>query len=79
MGLLDFVKDAGEKLFGVGKAKASMQEAAAAPADPAKIKAANDAAGDAIMAYIDSQGIARLWSVQTGKVLFEAPAAVPVP
>ena len=57
MGLLDFVKDAGEKLFGTGKAKASMQEAAAAPADPAKIKAANDAAGDAIMAYIDSQGL----------------------
>jgi nucleoid-associated protein YgaU len=57
MGLLDFVKDAGEKLFGAGKAKASMQEAAAAPADPAKIKAANDAAGDAIMAYIDSQGL----------------------
>jgi hypothetical protein len=33
MGLLDFVKDAGEKLFGTGKAKAAMQEAAAAPAD----------------------------------------------
>ena len=31
MGLLDFVKDAGEKLFGMGKAKAAMQEAAAAP------------------------------------------------
>ena len=56
MGLLDFVKDAGEKLFGAGKAKASMQEAAAAPADPAKVKAANDAAGDAIMAYIDFAG-----------------------
>ena len=40
MGLLDFVKDAGEKLFGMGKAKAAMQEAAAAPADEAKIKAA---------------------------------------
>ena len=57
MGLLDFVKDAGEKLFGMGKAKASMQEAAAAPEDPAKIKAANDAAGDAILAYINSQGL----------------------
>jgi len=57
MGLLDFVKDAGEKLFGVGKAKAAMQEAAAAPADEAKIKAANDAAADAIMDYIKAQNL----------------------
>jgi nucleoid-associated protein YgaU len=57
MGLLDFVKDAGEKLFGMGKAKAAMQESAAAPADEAKIKAANDAAGDAIVAYIGSQNL----------------------
>ena len=48
MGMLDFVRDAGEKLFGSGKAKAAMQDVAAAPADEAKIKAANDAAGDAI-------------------------------
>ena len=58
MGMLDFVKDAGEKLFGIGKAKATMQEAAAAPADEAKIKAANDAAGDAIVDYIKSQNLA---------------------
>ncbi len=58
MGLLDFVKDAGEKLFGVGKAKAAMQEAAAAPADEAKVKAANDAAADAIMDYIKAQNLA---------------------
>jgi nucleoid-associated protein YgaU len=57
MGLLDFVKDAGEKLFGVGKAKAAMQEVAAAPADEAKIKAANDAAADAIMDYIKAQNL----------------------
>ena len=57
MGLLDFVKNAGEKLFGTGKAKASMQEAEAAPQDPARVKAANDAASDAIMAYIGSQGL----------------------
>ena len=57
MGLLDFVKDAGEKLFGTGKAKAALQEAAAAPADEAKIKVANDAAGDAIVAYIGSQNL----------------------
>ena len=57
MGLLDFVKNAGEKLFGTGKAKEAMQEVAAAPADEAKIKAANDAAGDAIVAYIRSQNL----------------------
>src|ERR1044072_1716549 len=57
MGMLDFVKDAGEKLFGIGKAKAAMQDQPAAPADEAKIKAANDAAADAIMGYIDSQGL----------------------
>ena len=57
MGMLDFVKEAGEKLFGIGKAKAAMQDAAAAPADDAKVKAANDAAGDAIVDYIKSQNL----------------------
>ena len=57
MGLLDFVKNAGEKLFGTGKAQAAMKEAEAAPADDSKVKAANDAASDAIMAYIGSQGL----------------------
>ena len=57
MGLIDFVKSAGEKLFGTGHAKVAMQEAAAAPADEAKIKAANDAAADAILAYIKSQNL----------------------
>ena len=57
MGLMDFVKNAGEKLFGIGKAKAAMQEVAAAPADEAKIKAANDAAADAIMDYIRTQNL----------------------
>ena len=57
MGMLDFVKDAGEKLFGIGKAKATMQEAAAAPADATKVKAANDAAADAIVDYIKSQSL----------------------
>jgi nucleoid-associated protein YgaU len=57
MGLIDFVKGAGEKLFGVGKAKAAMDEAAAAPADAAKVAAANSAAGDAILDYIKSQNL----------------------
>ena len=58
MSLIDFVKDAGEKLFGAGKAKAAMTQAAAAPTDAAAIKAANDAAGDAILEYIKAQGLA---------------------
>ena len=57
MGMLDFVKEAGEKLFGIGKAKAAAQDAATAPADDAKLKAANDAAGDAIVDYIKSQNL----------------------
>ena len=48
MGLIDFVKDAGEKLFGRGTAQA-------ATVDAAKSKAADAAAGDAIAAYIKSQ------------------------
>ena len=57
MGMLDFVKEAGEKLFGIGKAKAAMQDAAVAPSDDAKVKAANDAAGDSIVEYIKSQNL----------------------
>jgi nucleoid-associated protein YgaU len=57
MGLIDFVKDAGEKLFGIGKAKAAMAEAAAAPADEAKVAAANSAAADAILEYIKTQNL----------------------
>ena len=52
MGLIDFVKDAGEKLFGRGSAQAATVDA---KADPAKSKAADAAAGDAIAAYIKSQ------------------------
>jgi nucleoid-associated protein YgaU len=57
MGLIDFVKEAGEKLFGRGQAQAAMAEVKANPADEAKAKAANDAAGDAILAYIKSQNL----------------------
>jgi nucleoid-associated protein YgaU len=57
MGLMDFVKEAGERLFGRGKAQAAMTEVKAAPADEAKIAAANSAAGDAILDYIKSQNL----------------------
>ena len=58
MGLLDFVKSAGEKLFHTGQAKTTMAEAAAEPANADKIKAANDAAADAITAYVATQSLA---------------------
>jgi nucleoid-associated protein YgaU len=57
MGLIDFVKEAGEKLFGRGTAQAAMQQAAADPGSAEKAKAANDAAGDAILTYIKSQNL----------------------
>ena len=52
MGLIDFVKDAGEKLFGRGQAQAAAKEAAAEPSNQAKVQAANAAAGDAILEYV---------------------------
>jgi hypothetical protein len=40
MGMIDFVKEAGEKLFGRGKAQAAMAEAKTDPANEAKSAAA---------------------------------------
>ena len=57
MSLIDFVKDAGEKLFGRGHAQAAMTEAKAEPDNAAKVQAANAAAGDAILDYIKSQNL----------------------
>ena len=57
MGLLSFIKEAGEKLFGKGQAQATMSAAQADPSSAEKLKAANDAAGDAILGYIDAQGL----------------------
>ncbi len=56
MGLIDFVKNAGEKLFG-GKVATTMEQAAAEPSSAEKSKAANDAAADAIMEYVKSQNL----------------------
>ena len=47
MGLLSFIKDAGEKLFGSGEAKAAQDEAAKAPTQENQARA-NQAAADAI-------------------------------
>ena len=57
MGLLDFVRSAGEKLFHTGPAKTAMAEAVAEPANAEKVKAANDAAADAITAYVATQNL----------------------
>jgi nucleoid-associated protein YgaU len=57
MSLISFVKEAGEKLLGRGQAQAAMKESTANPGDAAKAKAANDAAGDAIMDYIKAQNL----------------------
>jgi nucleoid-associated protein YgaU len=57
MGMLSFIKEAGEKLFGKGKAQEAMAAAQADPSSADKTKAANDAAADAILAYIESQGL----------------------
>jgi nucleoid-associated protein YgaU len=57
MGLLNFIRDAGEKLFGKGEAQAAMTAAKADPSSGDKAKAANDAAADAILAYVKGQNL----------------------
>jgi nucleoid-associated protein YgaU len=56
MGLISFIKDAGEKLFGKGEAKAA-QEAAAKEASAENLERLNRAAGDAIATYIGTMGL----------------------
>jgi len=57
MGLMDFVKEAGEKLFGHGDAKVAMTEAKADPQNETKVQSANATAGDAILAYVKTQNL----------------------
>lgn len=57
MGLMSFIKEAGEKLFHRGEAKAAQEAAAAAPT-PENQDAANRAAADAIAEYIGTQSLA---------------------
>ena len=57
MGMLSFIKEAGEKLFGKGKAQEAMAQAQADPSSADKQKAANDAAADSILEYIKAQGL----------------------
>ena len=60
MGLFDFVKEAGEKLFRSQDAQAASNAVASSPNDDdakAKLDEMNRAAGDAIEAYINTQGL----------------------
>ncbi len=60
MGLMSFIKEAGEKLFGHKDAEAAAQQAQAAPDDATlqqRLADANKTAADAIAAYIASQNL----------------------
>jgi nucleoid-associated protein YgaU len=60
MGILDFVKSAGEKLFGAKEAEEASEAFAASPDDEAakaRLEEMNRTAGDAIEAYNNSQGL----------------------
>jgi nucleoid-associated protein YgaU len=79
MGLLSFIKEAGEKLFGKGEAKAA-QEAVAADPSPPNLEALNAAAANAIVSYIASQnlsadGLTVLFDGATGGVTVRGIAA----
>ena len=69
MGLLSFIKDAGEKLFGIGEAKAAQAAVQAAPT-PENVAAMSHAAGKAIADYINTQGL----SISALDVAFDAPS-----
>jgi nucleoid-associated protein YgaU len=56
MGLMTFMKEAGEKLFGKGEAKAAQETAQAAPT-PENIATLSQKAGDAIETYIGAQNL----------------------
>ena len=55
MSLISFIKDAGEKLFGKGDAKAT-QESSAAASTADNIARLNETAGTAIEAYVRTMG-----------------------
>lgn len=67
MGFLSFIKDAGEKLFGRGEAKAAQDAAATAPT-PENVAALSKTAGDAIKTYIASMNL----QVESLDVKFDA-------
>jgi nucleoid-associated protein YgaU len=69
MGLLSFIKDAGEKLFGGGEAKAAEQAVKQAPT-PENLAAMSAAAAKAIGDYVKSNGI----DTAALNIAFDAPS-----
>jgi nucleoid-associated protein YgaU len=59
MGMFSFIKEAGEKLFGIDKAETAEAATTATPAPPSaeQTAALSNAAGDAIATYINSMGL----------------------
>lgn len=56
MGMFSFIKEAGEKLFGIGEAKAT-EEVAKKDPTPVNVDAANKAAAAAISNYVAKMGL----------------------
>ena len=69
MGMFSFIKEAGEKLFGHGEAKAAEAAVAQSPS-PENIAALSKAAGDAIATYIGTMNL----NVDALDVAFDAPS-----
>ena len=67
MGMLSFIKEAGEKLFGLGAAKKA-QDAVDSTPSPENIEALSQAAGKAIETYIGTQNL----DVQALDIRFDA-------
>ena len=70
MGIMSFIKEAGEKLFGKGDAKAAHEAVQQAPNEE-NVAALSKAAGDAIATYITAQGL----QVGALDVSFDAPTS----
>lgn len=70
MGMFSFIKEAGEKLFGHGEAKAAQEAAAAAPT-PENVAALSNAAGQAIQSYIQGMNL----NVVALDITFDGPSA----
>jgi nucleoid-associated protein YgaU len=70
MGLMSFIKSAGEKLFHSGEAKAAQEAVAAAPSAE-NVASLSQAAGAAIAGYIGTQGLA----VDGLDIGFDAPTS----
>ena len=66
MGMFSFIKEAGEKLFGIEKAEAA-EAATPTPPGAEQTAALSNAAGDAIATYINSMGL----KVETLDVKFD--------